>query len=224
MLSALADVVDTATAAFEDFEHARALEAAESLFWTFCDDYIELVKDRANDFDGSHDAAAVRSARTLLAIAVDTFVRLFAPFLPFVTEEVWSWYRTGSVHRAAWPEAAVLREAAGGADARLVAHAGAALTALRKVKSEARTSQRTPILSVALAVVPEAAAVADAVETVRADLVDAAKVTGPFTVEVATPATTGATEAVPGAEAPGSTPVRVTAVELGEAPARRRRA
>ena len=224
VLSALADVVETATAAFEDFEHARALEAAESLFWTFCDDYIELVKDRANDFDGSHDAAAVRSARTLLAIAVDTFVRLFAPFLPFVTEEVWSWYRTGSVHRAAWPEAAVLREAAGGADARLVAHAGAALTALRKVKSEARTSQRTPILSVALAVAPEAAAVADAVETVRADLVDAAKVTGPFTVEVATPAKTGATEAVPGAEAPESTPVRVTAVELGEAPARRRRA
>ena len=224
VLSALADVVETATAAFEDFEHARALEAAESLFWTFCDDYIELVKDRANDFDGSHDAAAVRSARTLLAIAVDTFVRLFAPFLPFVTEEVWSWYRTGSVHRAAWPEAAVLREAAGGADARLVAHAGAALTALRKVKSEARTSQRTPILSVALAVAPEAAAVADAIETVRADLVDAAKVTGPFTVEVATPAKTGATEAVPGAEAPESTPVRVTAVELGEAPARRRRA
>ena len=224
VLAALADVVESATAAFEGYEHARALEATESLFWTFCDDYIELVKDRANDFDGAHDAAVVSSARTTLAIAVDTFVRLLAPFLPFVTEEVWSWYRTGSVHRAAWPEAAVLREAAGGADARLVAHAGAALTALRKVKSEARTSQRTPILSVALAVAPEAAAVADAVETVRADLVDAAKVTGPFTVEVATPARTGATEAVPGAEAPESTPVRVTAVELGEAPARRRRA
>ena len=64
-------------------DSARALEVTESFFWTFCDDYIELVKDRANDFDGSHDAAAVRSARATLAIAVDTFVRLLAPFLPF---------------------------------------------------------------------------------------------------------------------------------------------
>ena len=72
VLAALADVVDTATAAFEEFGHARALEVTESFFWTFCDDYIELVKDRANDFGGSHEPAAVRSARATLAIAVDT--------------------------------------------------------------------------------------------------------------------------------------------------------
>ena len=88
VLAALADVVDAATTAFEGYEHARALEVIESLFWTFCDDYIELVKDRANDFEGAHEAGAVRSACTTLAIAVDTFVRLFAPFLPFATEEV----------------------------------------------------------------------------------------------------------------------------------------
>ena len=216
VLAALADVVETATTALEGFEHARALEVAESLFWTFCDDYIELVKDRANDFDGTHDAAAVRSARTTLAIAVDTFVRLLAPFLPFVTEEVWSWYRTGSVHRAAWPEAAVLREAAGDADAGLVERAGTVLAALRKVKSEARTSQKTPILSVALAVAPE---VAPAIEAVRADLLEAAKVTGPFTVEVAE----AAAEQVDDAAGPGSSPVSVTAVELGQAPPRRKR-
>ncbi|MDU0347844.1 valine--tRNA ligase [Actinomyces sp. MRS3W] len=202
VLAALADVVDAATTAFEGFEHSRALEVTESLFWTFCDDYIELVKDRANDFDGSHDPAAVRSARTTLAIAVDTFVRLFAPFLPFATEEVWSWYRTGSVHRAAWPQAAPLREAAGDADRALVDHAGAALAALRKVKSEAKTSQKTPILSVQL-VVPEDAVLA--VEAVRADLTQAAKVTGPL---VLSPASGEAA------------PVRVAAVELGEAPAK----
>ena len=216
VLAALADVVETATTALEGFEHARALETAESLFWTFCDDYIELVKDRANDFDGTHDAAAVRSARTTLAIAVDTFVRLLAPFLPFVTEEVWSWYRTGSVHRAAWPEAAVLREAAGDADAGLVGRAGAVLAALRRVKSEARTSQKTPVLSVALAVAPE---VAPAIEAVRADLLEAAKVTGPFTVEVAE----AAAEQVDDAAGPESSPVSVTAVELGQAPPRRKR-
>ena len=213
VLAALADVVDTATAAFEGFEHARALEAAESFFWTFCDDYIELVKDRANDFDGSHDAASVRSARAALAIAVDTFVRLFAPFLPFVTEEVWSWYRSGSVHRAAWPQSVGLREASAGADAELVARAGVALAALRKVKSEAKTSQKTPILSVALAVAADRPEYAEAIEAVRADLTEAAKVTGPFTVEQA--AQTADSES-----ADGASPVTVTAAELGEAPAK----
>ncbi|SDM52316.1 valine--tRNA ligase [Actinomyces ruminicola] len=204
VLAALADVVDQATTAFEGFEHSRALEATESLFWTFCDDYIELVKDRANDFDASHDPAAVRSARTTLAIAVDTFVRLFAPFLPFATEEVWSWYRTGSVHRAAWPAAAPLREAAGGADAELVARAGAALAALRKVKSEAKTSQKTPILAVTLAVSEQAQ---PAIELVRADLTEAAKVTGELTL-------------APAADAADAPAVQVTAVELGEPPAK----
>lgn len=213
VLAALAEVVEAATAAFEDFGHARALEVAESFFWTFCDDYIELVKDRANDFEGTHGAGAVRSARTALAIAVDTFVRLFAPFLPFATEEVWSWYRTGSVHRAPWPEAQGLRQAAAGADPALVAQAGAALAALRKVKSEAKTSQKTPILSVSLAVVPE---YADAVEAVRADLVEAAKITGPLTVEPAAAQTRDGS----GAEAAEAAPVSVTAVELGRAPAK----
>ncbi|MBO3723811.1 valine--tRNA ligase [Actinomyces bowdenii] len=213
VLAALAEVVETATAAFEDFGHARALEVAESFFWTFCDDYIELVKDRANDLGGEHGAGAVRSARTTLAIAVDTFVRLFAPFLPFATEEVWSWYRTGSVHRAAWPGAEALRRAAAGADPALVAQAGAALAALRKVKSEAKTSQRTPILSVALAAEPEHAR---AIEAVRTDLVEAAKVTGPFTVETAPAPEAGADGGT--AE---SAPVTVTAVELGQAPAKK---
>ena len=155
----------------------------------------------------------MRSARTALAIAVDTFVRLFAPFLPFATEEVWSWYRTGSVHRAPWPEAQGLRQAAAGADPALVAQAGAALAALRKVKSEAKTSQKTPILSVSLAVVPE---YADAVEAVRTDLVEAAKITGPLTVEPAAAQTRDGS----GAEAAEAAPVSVTAVELGRAPAK----
>ena len=215
VLAALADVVDAATTAFEGFEHARALEAAESFFWTFCDDYIELVKDRANDLAGSHDPAAVTSARTTLSIAVDTFVRLFAPFLPFATEEVWSWYRTGSVHRAEWPAAAPLREASAGADAALVARAGEALAALRKVKSEAKTSQKTPILSVTLAVAADRPEYAEAIEAVRADLTEAAKVTGPFTVEQAA-------QDADSESADGAASVAVAAAELGEAPAKKK--
>ncbi|MBF0972758.1 MAG: class I tRNA ligase family protein, partial [Actinomyces graevenitzii] len=179
VLLGLADVIDAATAAFDNFEHARALEVAESFFWTFCDDYIELIKDRANDFEGNHSPEAVRSARTTLAIAVDTFVRLFAPFMPFATEEVWSWYRTGSVHRAPWPTSDWLREAASGADVELVGAVGQVLASLRKLKSEAKTSQKTPILEVTLEL-PEQ--LAKQVELVRTDLIEAAKVTGEFTV------------------------------------------
>ena len=210
LLAALAEVVEAATTAFEGYEHARALEVTESLFWTFCDDYIELVKERANDAGATHEAAAVRSARTTLAIAVDTFVRLLAPFLPFVTEEVWSWYRTGSVHRSAWPTAAPLREAAASVDASLVSHAGLALAALRKVKSEAKVSQKTPIESVTLAV---AEGLAAAVEAVRADLVEAAKVTGPLTL----------TPAAPAADGEAGAPVVVTEHVLGQAPAKPRK-
>jgi valyl-tRNA synthetase len=159
VLAALADVVDTATAAFDAYDHTRALEATETFFWTFCDDYLELVKDRAYGTTADGDApgaGAVASARATLAIALDVLLRLFAPVLPFATEEVWSWWRAGSVHRAPWPASDGLRAAAGDADTALVALAGAALAALRKVKSQAKVSQRTELVRAELALPPDA--------------------------------------------------------------------
>jgi valyl-tRNA synthetase len=176
VLAALADVVDTATAAFEAYDHTRALEVTETFFWTFCDDYLELVKDRAYGAE-AHDAAgataAVASARTTLALALDVLLRLFAPVLPFATEEVWSWWRTGSVHRAPWPTTAGLRAAAGDADPTLVRLAGEALAALRKVKSQAKVSQRTELIRAELAV---SAATLDQVTEAFGDLRAAGRV------------------------------------------------
>src|SRR5262249_44530507 len=85
MLAELSAVVDDSTRAFDGYDYARALERTERFFWSFCDDYVELVKQRAYTDAG----APAGSARTALRLALDALLRLFAPHLPFVTEEVW---------------------------------------------------------------------------------------------------------------------------------------
>jgi valyl-tRNA synthetase len=146
MLAGLAALVEEATGSFERFDYARALERTETWFWSFCDDYLELVKNRAYG-----DGAGAASAKAALGRALETLLKLFAPFLPFVTEEVWSWWQEGSIHRSPWPAAAALREAAGGGDPTVLAAAGAVLGEIRRAKSEARRSMRSEVARVQVA-------------------------------------------------------------------------
>ena len=140
MLATLADLVDDATAAFDAFDYARALERTERFFWSFCDDYLELVKGRAY---GNVGAAPAASAAIALRGALATLLRMFAPIMPFVTEEVWSWFESGSVHRAAWPDAAPLRLAE--AEPLVFQVAGEVLATVRKAKSEQKRSLITRV-------------------------------------------------------------------------------
>jgi valyl-tRNA synthetase len=164
MLSRLGEVVDDATKAFNEFDYARALERTESFFWWFCDDYVELVKGRAY---GSQGDDAAHSARAALRAALNVVHRLFAPFLPFVTDEVWSWWQTGSVHTAAWPTTAGLNVVG---DATLLEPVSEVLGAVRRAKTEAKLSQRATVDL--LAVEGPSAALA-AVRSCQSDLAEA---------------------------------------------------
>ncbi|RPE79223.1 valyl-tRNA synthetase [Curtobacterium sp. PhB137] len=143
MLAELGAVVEQATAAFDGFDHARALEITERFFWTFCDDYLELVKERA--YGTAADATHETQASAVLALrgAIDVLLRLLAPFLPYATEEVWAWTHETSVHRASWPTAADLPTDA--APTGLLAAVGQALIGIRGAKTSAKASQKTPV-------------------------------------------------------------------------------
>ena len=150
MLAQLAKVVADATVALDNYDYHRALEAAESFFWRFCDDYLELVKDRGY---GSGPGAA--SAKAALSIAQSTLLRLFAPFLPFACEEVWSWWQAGSVHNAAWPTTDGWDTLVAAAEPAALDVVSAVLMEVRKAKSGERRSQRSAVARLVVEDVPE---------------------------------------------------------------------
>ena len=185
LLTALATIVRDSTADLDAYNYTRVLERTETFFWSFCDDYLELVKGRRYGDQGPELAASANGA---LLAALDVMLRLFAPYLPFVTDEAWSWWRPGTIHKAPWPDAdALLRvcEPAGGDDRAVAAldFATAVLGAIRKKKSEEQRPLKTPVARAVirapqaeldlLAVVEEdlrASGLIRALETVTADV------------------------------------------------------
>jgi valyl-tRNA synthetase len=138
LLAQLGTVVAEATAAFEAYDYTGALEVSEQFFWSFCDDYLELVKERAY----APDQVGSGSARATLTLALDVMLRLLAPIMPYATEEVWSWWKSGSIHQAGWPEPDEVRV---GVEPELLDDVAAALVAIRGAKSQAKVSMKTEI-------------------------------------------------------------------------------
>lgn len=160
MLATLDEVISAATTAYQNYDHARALEITESFFWTFCDDYLELVKDRAYDESNPAQASAALALRT----ALSALLRLLAPVLVFATEEAWSWFEDGSIHQAAWPESSLIE-----ADPAVLSAASSALIVLRRAKTEAKASQKTEVKEATIsASAPELAALKLAVADLKA--------------------------------------------------------
>ena len=149
MLASLRGSVDAAAEALDAYEHARALDVTEWFFWGFTDDYLELVKHRAY---GVRGADAAGSAVGALRAALDVLLRAFAPFLPYATEEVWSWWREGSVHRSPWPVSDDLPD---GGDPEVYAVAADVLTAVRRTKALAKLSLRARVRRVVVRDTPE---------------------------------------------------------------------
>jgi valyl-tRNA synthetase len=147
LLLNLAEVVKDATTAFENYDHTKALELAEKFFWNFTDDYLELVKERAYG-QGGFNADEQASALVALRQALLTLLRLFAPFLPFATDEVWSWWQgKGSIHRSSWPKAEELEIGLDSTNLDLLPLASQALFGTRKAKSDAKASMKADVLS-----------------------------------------------------------------------------
>jgi len=178
LLARLALVITRATEAFDAYDYTTALEVTEKFFWEFCDDYLELVKERAYDAEAG---PAGDSARATLAIALEVQLRLLAPFLPYVTEEVWSWWREDSIHHASWPTVVDLGSAAA-SDPAMVDAVAAALIGIRGAKSAAKVSMRAELSRVEITG-PEA--MVRVAEQAASDLRATGKVTGAleFTVD-----------------------------------------
>ena len=169
LLNKLAQVVESATNSFEKYDYTRALEITETFFWSFTDDYVELVKERTY---GNQGEDAAKSARAALGLTTHTLLRLFAPFIPFVTEEVWSWWQEGSIHLTTWPQAQeVLTNQA--IDVAALNNVTWILGEVRKVKTENKQSMKAEVKSLEVWAKTE---VIDQVKAAQKDLLAAGNI------------------------------------------------
>ena len=188
-------LVGSATAHHESFQYANALQETESFFWThFTDTYLELTKSRARSYAdargegggvdpdfSAEDAALSGSAVASLRLGLSVLLRLFAPVLPYITDEVWSWAfaaesegdASKSVHAAAWPGEADFASVAAPDHEASFDVAVSALGAINKAKADAEVSMGRAVNALVLAGAPDSLSV---LEGVAHDVLAAARV------------------------------------------------
>jgi valyl-tRNA synthetase len=150
LLTNLLGLVRNATEKFEQYDYAWVLQHSEAFFWDFCDNYLELAKARKYGDRSEADAA---SANAAMLVALSVLTRLLAPFLPFVTEETWSWWHDDSVHMSAWPTPEELEKVLGAPseeDSRVYQRTSEILGDIRKRKTERQLSPGAPLQHVAI--------------------------------------------------------------------------
>jgi valyl-tRNA synthetase len=154
----LRQLVRNATRHFENYEHQQALAETERFFWTaFTDSYIEMSRARTL---GAYGAEAQSSALATLRIALSVFLRLFAPFLPYITDEVWSWTyaaETGcsTIHSSVWPSDTDFPSLSEDGNEGIFDIAVKALFAINRSRTGAGVSSAREIKTATLAAKPE---------------------------------------------------------------------
>ncbi len=146
LLAKLTTLVKNATESFESYEYSKTKLETEQFFWgVFCDNYLELIKDRLYN-PQNHDTHAVESARYTLYTGFLTILKLMAPITPYVTEEIYQAYfkefeTKKSIHLTPWPGFTypdVRAEALGDFVIQILTH-------VRKEKSTKNLSLKAPL-------------------------------------------------------------------------------
>jgi valyl-tRNA synthetase len=156
----LEQLVEQATQFLEEFDFANALSAIEKFFWqSFTDTYLELAKNRAKGLGGVSEGQR-NSAVTSLRLGLNVILRLFAPMLPYITEEVWSWAFAKEtdwpeIHKAAWPGKADFQEIEAPQSSESFDLAIAGVTEVRKYKTEQGISIARELEQLTLSAHPE---------------------------------------------------------------------
>ncbi len=144
-IAILRATIEEATQSFENYDYTAALQRIEDTFWNFCDNYLEIVKETA--YSGGHTPES-RSALVGLNWSLKTFLRLFAPFMPFVTEEIWSWRYSGesaSIHTAPWPSSKEIAMVQAPENKKSFTAAVEVISLINGFKTTSQVSLRTPV-------------------------------------------------------------------------------
>lgn len=175
-LRKLHQCVQKSTKSFFEYDYAGALQSVEDLFWEFCDHYLEAVKPRSYSEEESQERT---SALAGLGVSLRVFLRLFAPALPYVSEEVWSWSfaasETDSIHTSSWPAESEFEGLLPPDSEESFELAKVVLGRVRAEKTAAQKSQKWPLSSLSISG-PEQSI--RALEGIQADLVQATNLAG----------------------------------------------